>query len=281
MSLYAGGNRERIIQIEPAIEGVGLLPPQRSAKPHFQVSPRTAQGLPTQGILLTLIEPATGAAQGEGGSEPLEQPASTTGRFVISTCDLDPPFGGRTLLPAVAPTIASEHVGEPGPWDGVSDISATLGLSSDMGAGLPTLCELRGGAVSNVLSDYTTITNGGFDISWNGNNETMYGFDFSSATSMDDVAALLEEQMGNLDVVVSVTWVPDPDEVGIGAGFAVTIYRCVPVLGTWAELAPFTARARYGVQYVLPDISGGWGLYFLITGMSQPGRILLGIAEMD
>jgi hypothetical protein len=142
MSLYAGANRERLIQISTDLVATA---PVRNSKPHFQVSPRTAQGLPTQGIGLTLIPPVSG--------------------------------------PAI----------EPG------------GDSGDSGEGSG------------------------------------------------------------------------------GNGFGFTIWRCVPVLGTWAELAPFTALAHYGEQYVLPDISGGWGLYFQVTGLgeSDHGRILVGIAEMD
>jgi hypothetical protein len=68
---------------------------------------------------------------------------------------------------------------------------------------------------------------------------------------------------------------------GAGGNFNVTIYRCVPALGTWAELSPFTAAAHYGEQYVLGDISGSWGIYFQVRGVSRPGRLLLAIAEMD
>jgi hypothetical protein len=64
-------------------------------------------------------------------------------------------------------------------------------------------------------------------------------------------------------------------------GFTVTLFRSVPTVGTWAELAPFTALARYGEQYVLGDISGAWGLYFQVTGATEAGLILLGLAELD
>jgi hypothetical protein len=139
LSLYAGAARERMIELQ-ATDIVDA--PTRTTKPHFQVSPRTAQGLPTQGIALTLIAPRVGAAIGTGGAE----------------------SGGS------------------------------------------------GGSLG---------------------------------------------------------------------GFQVTIYRCVPILGTWAEMAPFTAMAHYGEQYVLGDIPGGWGIYLQITGISEPGRLLVGIAEMD
>lgn len=63
-------------------------------------------------------------------------------------------------------------------------------------------------------------------------------------------------------------------------GFNVTLFRNVPTTGGWAELAPFTALARYGEQYVLGDVSGAWGLYFRVTGATENGLILLGIAEL-
>jgi len=136
MSIIAGAQRERLIKLDTAVVGAA---PNRQTKPHFTVSPRTAQGLPTQGIGLTLIEPAADAAVGIGADE----------------------------------------------------------------------------------------------------------------------------------------------SSGTGGGFNVTMWRAVPVTGGWAELAPFTALANYGEQYVLGDISGSWGIYFQITGATADGLILLGIAEMD
>lgn len=70
------------------------------------------------------------------------------------------------------------------------------------------------------------------------------------------------------------------DSGGAGGGFTVTLFRNVPTTGGWAELAPFTALARYGEQYVLGDVSGAWGLYFRVTGATEEGLILLGIAEL-
>lgn len=139
MSIIAGAARERLIKLDTAVASVA---PNRNTKPHFVVSARTAQGLPTQGICLTLIEPETDAATGIGGEE-------SSG-----------PSGG-------------------------------------------------------------------------------------------------------------------------GGGFNVTMWRAVPATGGWAELAPFTALANYGEQYVLGDISGSWGIYFQITGATEHGFVLVGVAEMD
>lgn len=52
--------------------------------------------------------------------------------------------------------------------------------------------------------------------------------------------------------------------VATAPGFTITIYRAIPVLGAWAALQAFTG-ANYGDQLVLPDISGGMALYFVIT----------------
>jgi hypothetical protein len=139
MSLYAGASRERLVKLDTAVVSAR---PTRTTTPHITISPRTAQGLPTQGIALTLIQPTTDPALGAGADE-----------------------------------------------------------SGDSG--------------------------------------------------------------------------------GVTGGFTVTLFRCVPTTGTWAELAPFTALARYGEQYVLGDLSGAWGLYFQITGATEDGLILLGIAELD
>ncbi len=136
MSIIAGAARERLIKLDTAVVGAA---PNRNTRPHFVVSPRTAQGLPTQGIGLTLIQPAADAAVGIGADE----------------------------------------------------------------------------------------------------------------------------------------------SSGTGGGFNVTMWRAVPATGGWAELAPFTALANYAEQYVLGDISGSWGIYFQITGATEDGLILLGIAEMD
>jgi hypothetical protein len=138
MSLYPGAARERLIYLDTMVVAE---PPTRATRPHITISPRTAQGLPTQGIALVLLEPETGAAVGGGGGE-------------------------------------GDSGGGPG-------------------------------------------------------------------------------------------------------GFHLTLYRSVPTVGAWAELAPFVVLARYGEQYVLPDLTGGWGLYIQITGAAEPGLILVGIAETD
>jgi hypothetical protein len=55
-------------------------------------------------------------------------------------------------------------------------------------------------------------------------------------------------------------------------GFTITIYRAIPVLGAWAALQAFPG-ANYGDQLVLPDISGGMALYFVISHAVADGDI--------
>lgn len=66
MSTYAGNARERLIQITAptnyGADGDGpLSAPRRSDVPHITLSPRTARGLPTSGLALTLVKPAAGS----------------------------------------------------------------------------------------------------------------------------------------------------------------------------------------------------------------------------
>jgi hypothetical protein len=68
--------------------------------------------------------------------------------------------------------------------------------------------------------------------------------------------------------------------VATAPGFTVTIYRVVPTLGTWAALQPY-ASLNFDDQLVLPDISGGFGLYFKIGSVTTPGNVLIALAELD
>jgi hypothetical protein len=80
--------------------------------------------------------------------------------------------------------------------------------------------------------------------------------------------------------------------VATAPGFTVTIYRSIPLLGAWAALQAFTG-ANYGDQLVLPDISGGMALYFVISNSAADGdipgghgpwghdNVILAIAELD
>lgn len=68
--------------------------------------------------------------------------------------------------------------------------------------------------------------------------------------------------------------------VATAPGFSVTLYRVAPTLGQWLTLQPYTSF-NYNDQLVLPDISGGMGLYFQITNVTTPGNVLIGVAELD
>ena len=68
--------------------------------------------------------------------------------------------------------------------------------------------------------------------------------------------------------------------VAAGLGFTVTIWRAIPVLGSWAALQDFPG-ANFGDQLTLPDLSGGMALYFAIGSVSGAGDVILAIAEMD
>ena len=64
-------------------------------------------------------------------------------------------------------------------------------------------------------------------------------------------------------------------------GFTLTLYRAIPTAGgAWAALAAFPA-ANFGDQLVLPDISGGMGLYVQIGNVAVAGVLLVGLAELD
>ena len=60
--------------------------------------------------------------------------------------------------------------------------------------------------------------------------------------------------------------------VPVAPGFTIAIYRAIPVLGAWAALQAFTG-ANYGDQLVLPDISGGMALFFVISNAVADGAI--------
>jgi hypothetical protein len=64
-------------------------------------------------------------------------------------------------------------------------------------------------------------------------------------------------------------------------GFTLTVYRCLTTLNDWGALAPYTGLA-YRDQLVLPDISGGWGLFFVLGNVlgAGSGVVILGVAEL-
>lgn len=68
--------------------------------------------------------------------------------------------------------------------------------------------------------------------------------------------------------------------IATAPGFTVQIYRVAPTLGVWTSFQAF-ASANFLDQLVLPDISGGIGLYFQITNVTTAGNVLLAIAELD
>lgn len=81
---------------------------------------------------------------------------------------------------------------------------------------------------------------------------------------------------------------PPPNGVSYGTpaqpsapGFTLTIWRAVPTSpGYWARLQAFTG-ANFGDQLVLPDISGGMELIIELENVGTPGKLMLGIAELD
>lgn len=54
---------------------------------------------------------------------------------------------------------------------------------------------LRGGAVSDVYTDYTGITAGGFDITINGTNRQITGIDLSAQTTMAGIATQIQTRL--------------------------------------------------------------------------------------
>lgn len=77
-----------------------------------------------------------------------------------------------------------------------------------------------------------------------------------------------------------------PSAGGVSAtapGFTLTIFRAVPALGVWAKLAPILG-VNFLDQLVLPDLSGGMGLFFGISnvsGLTIPLPMLIAVAELD
>lgn len=67
---------------------------------------------------------------------------------------------------------------------------------------------LRGGAASSTLSDYTGVTNGGFDITINGVNRQIFALDFSGAASMAAVATLIQTKLNAALTSTTCTWDP-------------------------------------------------------------------------
>jgi hypothetical protein len=86
---------------------------------------------------------------------------------------------------------------------------------------------------------------------------------------------------GNLAIIL----IPPESLASLGGGipgsggFTLTVYRVVPTLGEWGALATYAGLA-YRDQLVLPDISGGWGLYFVFGNVATNGAILVGVAEL-
>jgi hypothetical protein len=65
---------------------------------------------------------------------------------------------------------------------------------------------LRSGTASSTLSDYTGITNGGFDININGTNRQIFGLDFSGAADLPAVAALIQTKLAAAVASTTCTW---------------------------------------------------------------------------
>lgn len=67
--------------------------------------------------------------------------------------------------------------------------------------------KLRGSSgVSAVYTDYAGVTNGGFDISLNGTNHQLSALDFSAATSMANVATVLQTALAAALASTTCTW---------------------------------------------------------------------------
>lgn len=65
---------------------------------------------------------------------------------------------------------------------------------------------LRGGVASNTLTDYTGVTDGGFDIMINGSNRTIADLNFSGAVSITAVAALIQTALNTALAGTTCTW---------------------------------------------------------------------------
>ena len=69
----------------------------------------------------------------------------------------------------------------------------------------------------------------------------------------------------------------------LAPGFTLTIFRAIPALGMWAKLAPIVG-VNFLDQLVLPDLSGGMGLFFGVSNVDPitiPLAMLIAVAELD
>lgn len=70
----------------------------------------------------------------------------------------------------------------------------------------PRAAELRGAQVSADVDDYTGVTDGAFGIPIDGTTRQVTGLDFSAASSMDDVADVLETRLAAALTGTAATW---------------------------------------------------------------------------
>jgi len=68
------------------------------------------------------------------------------------------------------------------------------------------LSSLLGGAISIDVSNYTSITNGGFDVTTNGMVRHVTGLDFSKAKTIFDVAVTLNQKLGSAASGAESSW---------------------------------------------------------------------------
>jgi len=66
--------------------------------------------------------------------------------------------------------------------------------------------KLRGAGISTVLSTYTGITNGGFDISIDGTNRQIFALNLSGAASMAAIATLIQTKLNAALAGTTCTW---------------------------------------------------------------------------
>lgn len=71
---------------------------------------------------------------------------------------------------------------------------------------LPRPADLRGGPISEAISTYTGVTNGGFNMSVDGATLKATGLNFSACPDMPTLAATLQTTLAGLRAGVTVTW---------------------------------------------------------------------------
>ena len=147
---------------------------------------------------------------------------------------------------------------------------------------------LFGGALSaaqQALSNFTAITNGNINITVNGVNNTWTGINFSAATSLTQVAAILQAAIGG-GSLTNVTWNPntsnfiiDSNTTGASSSvvFLSTTLNNMGFAGTAGgySVTGIPAETALAAATILTQLSNSWyGLMFAASVMPTDANLV-------